>query len=464
MPETQNIEWKQTWHDEYLKWICGFANAQGGKLYIGVRDDGQVVGIENSKRLLEDLPNKIFNALGISTDVNLHQENGMEYLVITVRPSTYPVNYHGEYYRRSGSTNRQLQGIALSDFLTSKSGLRWEDSTVDGVTVEDLDKESLDIFRRQAVRSGRRMETEIKVSNRQLLESLGLLTPNGLSRAAVMLFHRQPDKWIPGCYTTIGKFSSPSHLLFQDEIHGSLFLQAERALELIYLKYLTAPVHFEGINRIELYPFPRDAVREALYNALMHSSWESGQPIQIRIEENNFYINNGGALPDGWTIETLYNYHRSSQHNPKIATAFYYAGYVEKWGRGIQVIKDQCESYGLLPPEYIVTGSDIALKLSRSCTQPEDTKDTKDTKDTNDTNDTNDTTQAIGAGSSLGDAVLSLLRENPDLTQAALASELGCSVVTVKRTMRRLKDKGMLSRRGSSRAGSWHVTGKLYQS
>ncbi|MCZ8217104.1 MAG: ATP-binding protein, partial [Cyclobacteriaceae bacterium] len=56
--ESQNIEWKETWRDEYLKWICGFANAEGGKLIIGKNDDGVVVGIANAKKLLEEIPNK----------------------------------------------------------------------------------------------------------------------------------------------------------------------------------------------------------------------------------------------------------------------------------------------------------------------------------------------------------------------------------------------------------------------
>lgn len=58
MPESQNIEYQQSWHDEYLKWICGFANAQGGVIYIGQDDAGNVVGVENYKRLMNDIPNK----------------------------------------------------------------------------------------------------------------------------------------------------------------------------------------------------------------------------------------------------------------------------------------------------------------------------------------------------------------------------------------------------------------------
>ena len=69
--ESQNIEYKQSRHDEYLKWVCGFANAQGGRIYIGKDDNGATVGVEDAKRLSEDIPNKIRNYLGITCEVNL---------------------------------------------------------------------------------------------------------------------------------------------------------------------------------------------------------------------------------------------------------------------------------------------------------------------------------------------------------------------------------------------------------
>ena len=84
MPEHQEIEWKESWRDEYLKWLCGYANAHGGTLFIGMDDDGKVVGIQGSKKLLEDLPNKITNALGIIADVNLRTEGRKDYLEIVV--------------------------------------------------------------------------------------------------------------------------------------------------------------------------------------------------------------------------------------------------------------------------------------------------------------------------------------------------------------------------------------------
>ena len=80
MPETQNIEYKQSWRDEYLKWICGFANAWGGKIYIDKNDNGNVVGVANAKKLMEDIPNKTKDILGIIVDVNLNTTIKGDYL------------------------------------------------------------------------------------------------------------------------------------------------------------------------------------------------------------------------------------------------------------------------------------------------------------------------------------------------------------------------------------------------
>lgn len=97
MSESQNIEYKSIWKDEYLKWICGFANAQGGTIFIGKDDNGNVIGVKNAKKLLEDLPNKITTVLGIVADVNLHETEHGDYIEIVVEPQPNPVNYKGEF-------------------------------------------------------------------------------------------------------------------------------------------------------------------------------------------------------------------------------------------------------------------------------------------------------------------------------------------------------------------------------
>src|SRR5690606_19079871 len=117
MTEHQNIEYKSCWRDEYLKWICGFANAQGGKIFIGFDDHGNIIGIDDYEKLMDDIPNKSVNYLGLVIDVNLHTTKGKCYIEINVPVSTVPISYHGIYHYRSGSTKQELRGVALQDFL-----------------------------------------------------------------------------------------------------------------------------------------------------------------------------------------------------------------------------------------------------------------------------------------------------------------------------------------------------------
>ena len=89
--ESQIEEYKEQWHDEYLKWICGFANAQGGSIYIGIDDNGIVKGIANARKLMEDIPNKVRDTMGIIVNVNLLNKNGLEYIQIVVPDSSMPI-------------------------------------------------------------------------------------------------------------------------------------------------------------------------------------------------------------------------------------------------------------------------------------------------------------------------------------------------------------------------------------
>lgn len=138
MNEHQQVEWKESWRDEYLKWISAFANAEGGLLVIGKNDRGQVVGVRDAQKLLVDLPNKVRDVLGILVKVNLRESGGTAYVEIAVDPYPYPVSYKGEYHVRSGSTKQELKGAALDRFLLGKQGRHWDGVPVPGVAVADL--------------------------------------------------------------------------------------------------------------------------------------------------------------------------------------------------------------------------------------------------------------------------------------------------------------------------------------
>ncbi len=152
MPENQNIEWKESWRDEYLKWICGFANAKGGKIFIGIDDKGNVLGINKTKRLMDDIPNKIQMLLGIICDVDLHEKEEKHYIEIGVKPYDVPISYQGKYYYRSGSTKQELRGNALNEFLLKKAGKTWDDVIEQRASISDIDTNAIEAFKKGAER------------------------------------------------------------------------------------------------------------------------------------------------------------------------------------------------------------------------------------------------------------------------------------------------------------------------
>ncbi|MCD8295728.1 MAG: putative DNA binding domain-containing protein, partial [Clostridia bacterium] len=360
--ENQYIEYKETWHSEYLEWICAFANTDGGTLFIGVRDDGKVIGVKDAKRLAEDIPNATQSKFGFLVNVEIRSENNMDYLAIRVDPQAFPINCNGQFYVRSGATKQALHGNALTEFLLSKTGIRWEDVIVPNISVADLDKESFDIFRKAALRSKRMVPEDLEVSREELLNKLGLLKEGRLTRAAVLCFYRHPEDVLNGCFVKIGKFNR-SEIEYQDDFYGSLMLIADRVFDMIYLKYLKAKISYYNEIRVETYPYAKDAVREAVNNALIHSDWSAAVPVQIKLYDDRMEIGNRCILPEGWTKENLIGSHISSPFNPSIAKVFFRAGYIENWGRGIQKIFDACEIVGSEPPEFDVTESDLTVIL-----------------------------------------------------------------------------------------------------
>ena len=341
MSENQNLEYKETWRDEYLKWICGFANADGGKLYIGIDDSGHVVGVDKAKKLSEDIPNKIQDTLGIIADVNLLTDPSTqnEYIEIVVEPYPYPINYRGQYHYRSGSTKQELKGQALNKFIIERTGKRWDGIPVPRLSIADLSGEALRRFCRQAAKSNRVDAEVLNDSVEHLLHDLHLIddTTGLLKRAAVLLFHPDPEKYISGAYIKIGFFrTTDDDLAFQDEIHGPLMLQVDRAIDLLTTKYLTYAITYEGFSRQEKPTFPASALRETLLNAIAHKDYADAAPIQISVYPDHIVFWNAGQLPDNWTLENLLQKHPSRPYNPDIANALFRSGDIETWGRGFR--------------------------------------------------------------------------------------------------------------------------------
>ncbi|MDE2653050.1 MAG: winged helix-turn-helix transcriptional regulator [Gemmatimonadota bacterium] len=458
--ESRNVLWKRSWSDDHLRRICGLANAQGGVLEIGKDDAGEVVGIRGVLGLLEEIPNKALSLLGIAVDVNLKSDSGREYIEVVVAPHRNPVSYRGEFHYRTGSTKRVLDAAALRRLLLARFGRRWDDVASPGVGLSDLDGRAVARFRRRAVECERLPPEVLDESVEVLVENLDLRQGAHLKRTAALLFHPSPHRLVPGAYVKLGCFRGPD-LLFEDVVRGDLFTQVDVTMDLLYTKYTRGLISYDGIYRVETFPVPRSAMREAVINAVVHRDYASHAPIRIRVRDDRISIRNAARLTPGWSAEALAGERSSRPHNPSIAHAFFRAGLIEAWGLGIRRMMDTCRELGNPMPTWRPEAEGDGLlvtfpfseayrsadAVARGIGAPSTTQETarKQPEEGN-----------LNRG--LADRILAVLRENPSASRREIAEALaGTTEGSVRYQLDKLKESNRLRRVGPDRGGRWMV-------
>lgn len=452
--ECQNVEFKSIWKDEYLKWICGFANAQGAVMYFGVDDDHEVVGLKDSKRLLEDIPNKVVNYMGLVVDVNLYEQGGLDYIEMVIEPSNVAISYKGKYYYRSGSTMQELNGVALQQFLLKKMGRSWDDITNERATLEDIDRNAIDYFLKKGIEAQRIPESERDASTKDVLESLGLLDDNGnLKNAAVLLFGKNPQKFFPSAVFKIGRFGKDeADLMFQDVIEGNIIQMADRVMEALQAKYLVSPVRFEGMQRYETLEIPKVAMREILYNALAHKDY-AGPDIQMHVYNDHIELWNEGELPSGYDEKMLYGKHSSKPRNRNIANTMFKAGFIDTWGRGFIKIREGFEGAGMPMPKVENFCGGVQVTIERTKFVQMTNVGGGITKDVT----SNVTSLSPVQLTDRQKEISKMMLNNPRISVKEMSLVLSLTERTIKRDVAAMQKMGVLVREGNTSAGHWVV-------
>ncbi len=269
MQENQHTEFKSQWNDDCLKEICGFANSQGGLLYIGLNDQGQVIGVDNVSRLLTLVPDQTKNYMGIVCHVEQRIEDGLDFVCVNVSPSSTPISFRSKYYKRSGSNTMELSGPALNDFLQQKTGTYWDSGTETRATLDDLDEESIAKFRKDT-QAKQRIERLNELTNEELLEKLGLVIDGAITRAGIILFGKNPSRFLPSARLRIGRFASESDIRHDNQLESNLIEIIYEVPKLLVSKYLTRMFSYQGVVRQETPEYPDLALREMLLHALIH--------------------------------------------------------------------------------------------------------------------------------------------------------------------------------------------------
>jgi len=365
MPEQQTTEYKSSWHDDYLKWICGFANAQGGRIYIGKNDDGIAVGLEDYKKLIDEIPNKVKNLMGITAEVNLLQDGDKHFIEIIVPPYSVPISLRGRYYYRSGSVKQELTGASLNEFLLKRSGKTWDEVVEPRATFSDIDEKSFNSYLETAKEKGRLPDIE-KLTIEEIFDKLRLTENGQLKRAAIILFGKDTGRFYPNAFVKIGRFANDdADLRFQEVEEGNIIMLLSNVLSQLNHKFLIRPIEFEGMYRIEKGEYPVPALREMLLNALVHRNY-MGSFTQIRVYDDKINIWNDGTLPEGISLESLKRSHSSKPRNLLIADVCFKGGLIDAWGRGTIRIIDTCKAAKLPEPELIERDGGFLVTLFKN--------------------------------------------------------------------------------------------------
>ena len=463
MGEKHIIEYKRLWKDEWLEWICGMANADGGVIYIGIKDDGEVLGVSNAKKLMEDIPNKIISKMSIYPDVRQIEKDGKDVIEIEVAPSMAAVSLDGVVYKRVGATNQILKGTALQEFYLSRPSGAWDARIIPDAKLDEIDPDAVEYLKESGIRKGRLSKESAKDSVEKVLKSLNLMTEDDkLTMAALLLFGKNPQRYCIDARFKIGRFGAgAANLIIQDLVDGDLIRMPDRVLEILDAKYLVRPIHYKGLRRVEPLEIPEKGLREIICNSIIHKQYD-GPDIQMRVYDDRIDLWNFGKLPEGYTFEQMFMPHRSMPRNKLIANAFYYAGLIEAWGRGFEIITEEFTKDGLAVPTFKEEFGGVTAIIKREIFQAIQLGSRGNTKQDDPKDDPNSDPNNLTERQLL---IIGILEDQGQLndpnnepeTRSSIARKLGISESTVKRELAFLSSIGKIKHFGSRSHGRWMV-------
>lgn len=210
-------------------------------------------------------------------------------------------------------------------------------------------------------------------------------------------------------------------------------------LEAVFLqlnyKFLTRPIEFVGLQRVEKDQYPIDALREMLLNAMVHQTY-MGAPVQLRVYDNRLSIWNEGILPMGLSLSDLKIEYNSRPRNPKIAESCFLAGYIDVWGRGTLKIINSCKEAGLADPEIKEINGGVEVTIYNDL-QPDFSEGFR---------------KEFGKDAA---ATYRVILNHPEFNAIQIANEISKTPRTVENYLAKLKAAGFIVRKGQKLGGHW---------
>lgn len=426
MKESPTLEFKRELTDAIKREIIAFANTQCGELYIGIDDDGSIIGLEDAEKVLESVSSMLHDS--IQPDILVHTfleivelENKEVVKISVVRGTRRPYHLKAKGMKPSGVFIRY--GTSVTN--ASEENIRQMIIESDGTNYETMRSLQQDLSFTEAEAIFK--EHNLKFGSEQM-RTLGLVTDDGNYTNLGLLFSDQCEHTIK-CARYLGN----DKLAFQDrkEFSGSILSQVEAAYEYLSLNNAKS-AHFEGLKRIEIESYPSYALREALINAVTHRDYSFSGSILIHLFQDRLELVSVGGLVKGLTLEDI-ELGISQSRNPKLANVLYRLKWIESYGTGLQRIKESYKN-SAVEPSWIVGPNAFVVTLPKN----------------------------VLLTPSEGDEVLTdWLVQQQDFTARDLENYLNKSKATVRKMLQELIQNGQIVRIGSGPKTRYQVVARL---
>ena len=357
--ESETVEFKPSLSqtDKILECVSAFSNTNGGILVIGVRDTGEVLGVDIGKRTLESLANTIKQNTDpvIYPSISVENVEGKNVIVIEVEESkSKPAFAFDKVYKRVGRSNQRVTSDEIRKLALEGKRIYWDEAICEGAKLDDIDEEKIRWFLKEARRE-RELNIPMDASVAEVLMRLNLLKGEALTNASILLLGKSPQKFFLQAEVRCVRFKGNEPVkpfIDMRVISGTIIDQVDKSLDFV-LEHIPKAVWLDGkLQREEKYQYPPDAFREAIVNAICHRDYEERGDIQIRVFDDFLEVWSPGKLPEPLRLEDLKKTHKSVPRNPLLARQLFWIKFVEEVGTGTNDMIDYCREWGIPEPEF----------------------------------------------------------------------------------------------------------------
>ena len=466
--ESEKTEFKENAKtNTYIKTVVAFANGNGGKIVFGVKDNKEIVGVENEFEVMDGIINAISDSCYpmIVPDISLHTLENKTVVLVEIgggKKKPYYLKSKGMQkgtYIRSGATTRIIEeDYVLKELVLEGENKYFDQQVCHGESVSDEEIEKFCEWLEKLARKNSENDTEIrKITRNTLLSWKVLEEKNGRifpTNAYILLSGK--ENWEVSRKIQCGVFKGETRSIFVDkkEFEGSIIMQLEKAYQYV-LEKINLASDIVGIYRVDKYEIPPKSIREVIANAVIHRSYLEPNDIQVALYDNRLEITSPGMLPSGVNVKRMKEGY-SKLRNRAIASVFAYVNIIEKWGSGIPRIMNEIREYGLQEPEFIIFENDFRVNIYR--------KNYNTTQSTQgSTQNRINTTQDISKKEKLDvknltetdKTIINTIINNPEMSQKQIADNLNWTVNKVKYYMKKFKQKNILRYEGTSQNGKF---------